>query len=164
MLDRDPRMYYMDWIWDRLVWVKPIRLHSHARVFSALSQSGSRYWHSQSLWLSIDRPARHYRVTPWARSKACWELEGMAFTLNIHIGHSTVWNLAFIHFEVLDVHQWCLFRNECNDNCVTFRKFHFSNDFPPMQGINLSNTFTHMPNRAGCFTSSCIRGFEVSHA
>ncbi|ROL45011.1 hypothetical protein DPX16_19951 [Anabarilius grahami] len=87
---RDPRMYYMDWIWDRLVWVKPIRLHSHARVFSALSQSGSRYWHSQSLWLSIDRPARHYRVTPWARSEACWELEGMAFILNIHIGHSTV--------------------------------------------------------------------------
>lgn len=27
-------------------------------VFSALSQSGSRYWHSRCLWLSIDRPCQ----------------------------------------------------------------------------------------------------------
>jgi len=63
-------------------------------VFSAISQSGSRYWHSLSLWLSVDRSARHYRVTPWAQSKACWELEDMALTLNIHIGHTA-------QFEIL---------------------------------------------------------------
>lgn len=76
--------YYVNWISRGLVWVKPIRLHSHAKGVSALSQSGSRYWRGQGLCCLTDRAASGWTVTPWAQGKACWEQED---TVSIMLEH-----------------------------------------------------------------------------
>lgn len=56
---------YVNWISEGLVWVKPIRLDSQAKVFSGLSQSDSRYWHDSGPVLKTRRGASELRVTPW---------------------------------------------------------------------------------------------------
>ncbi len=85
-------------------------------VFSALSQSGSRYWHSQSLWLSIDRPCQAIQCHAMGLKQSMLGAGGHGSNPEHPHWSPEQFEFLFIHFEGLDVRQWCKFRVEANAN------------------------------------------------
>lgn len=81
-------------------------------VFSTLSQSGSRYWRSQSLWLSIDMPCQAIQCHAMGLKQSMLGAGGHGS----HPEHPHWSQNSLNSCVLLDVHQWCKFRVETNAN------------------------------------------------